>query len=766
MKIFYSVLLFLFISHLSIYGQLKTPIKNGSNIVSGARLDSIAWLKKHGSRNDKLGRRQGTNFGTPRTPAVDSGFTYLGEWDWGECRAVAIRGRYLYAGNGRLLQTFDISNPAQPHMVNQFLAEGGINDIILNDTLAYLSVGGVEVISISDSVHPAELGFLPLPGAYRMTAKDSIVYIIFDVVQGKIGAVSVSDPHSPVLRSWTYTAGHFPTLIVWVDHYLYVSNIVFVNSDLYDISQPDSFRYLGWAYIGSGAITAVAHDTLLYVGKDYGVIDVFGVSDVTNPVELSYIILDSTLTQQVSSLYLRDSSLYTGMVYPGLVKISVANPAMPKVTSVGIRRDDGFGRYKGYSIAVSESSFIVSSQTGFDVYVENPQDSIYNKSFFPSAGFGPLEITPDRIYVYLSNGSSGLQILNVSKPIGPVRIGAIGLHGAVYSTTLNGTYAYSAGIGVSALDISNLANPIELSYLPIAGGCYDIAYENGRAYVILDSGFAVIDVSNPVAIKLLGSYAPDIPFDQIAAKNGFVYLAGGDSGLIIYDARMPDSVKKVAQIAYPTYGIFINDTLLMAGDQGQLLIYNIKDPVNIVQIGQLLTPCNHSAIFGDPVRPTLYLTCSEISAIDYSNVAIPAFIAFRQGNFSDMTAAYAGRVYTYDVNYGLSIFQNDNVTSIGSPRLTLPTLFNLKQNYPNPTNPSTRIQFDIPYKSRITLKLFDVLGREVRTLFEGTRQAGSYDTEVDLNSLASGVYFYTLVATPEDGAVQPYSKTKKLLVIK
>ncbi|MDE3059126.1 MAG: T9SS type A sorting domain-containing protein, partial [Bacteroidota bacterium] len=76
----------------------------------------------------------------------------------------------------------------------------------------------------------------------------------------------------------------------------------------------------------------------------------------------------------------------------------------------------------------------------------------------------------------------------------------------------------------------------------------------------------------------------------------------------------------------------------------------------------------------------------------------------------------------------------------------LPTEFALSQNYPNPFNPTTRIGYSVPEKVHVTLKVYDVLGREVATLIDGERVQGRYETEFDGSRFASGVYVYRIQA--------------------
>ena len=83
----------------------------------------------------------------------------------------------------------------------------------------------------------------------------------------------------------------------------------------------------------------------------------------------------------------------------------------------------------------------------------------------------------------------------------------------------------------------------------------------------------------------------------------------------------------------------------------------------------------------------------------------------------------------------------------------------LSQNYPNPFNPKTIINFQLPKNNYVTLKIYDVMGREVETLVNERLQRGTYEVTFDASSLNSGVYFYKLTT---DG----FTETKKLILIK
>ena len=73
-----------------------------------------------------------------------------------------------------------------------------------------------------------------------------------------------------------------------------------------------------------------------------------------------------------------------------------------------------------------------------------------------------------------------------------------------------------------------------------------------------------------------------------------------------------------------------------------------------------------------------------------------------------------------------------------------PVKFGLYQNYPNPFNPSTTIKFDISTRSKVDLRIYDIIGREIAVLISETKEPGSYSVKFNASNLSSGIYFYRL----------------------
>ena len=105
------------------------------------------------------------------------------------------------------------------------------------------------------------------------------------------------------------------------------------------------------------------------------------------------------------------------------------------------------------------------------------------------------------------------------------------------------------------------------------------------------------------------------------------------------------------------------------------------------------------------------------------------------------------------------ILKTATVASIGDDALNTPLSFRLEQNYPNPFNPTTSIDYQLPTKSHVTLKVFDILGREIATLVNRVEEPGNKSVQFSAGNVASGMYFYRLQA----GA---FVESKKLLLLK
>ncbi len=146
---------------------------------------------------------------------------------------------------------------------------------------------------------------------------------------------------------------------------------------------------------------------------------------------------------------------------------------------------------------------------------------------------------------------------------------------------------------------------------------------------------------------------------------------------------------------------------------------------------------------------TYYFTCN------YNSDQWTLF-DYQPGMFSYNFVISDNKIFaaTFDGLY----YRNMTSTSI-KKKEELPVDYKLYQNYPNPFNPTTTIQYEIPESGFITLKIYDELGREVKTLINQYKNKGSHEINFNASQLSSGVYLYRLTAGD-------YLSTKKMLLLK
>lgn len=99
------------------------------------------------------------------------------------------------------------------------------------------------------------------------------------------------------------------------------------------------------------------------------------------------------------------------------------------------------------------------------------------------------------------------------------------------------------------------------------------------------------------------------------------------------------------------------------------------------------------------------------------------------------------------------------ITGISGNISSIPTVFKLHDNYPNPFNPATTIKYDLPKNSFVKIVIYDLLGKEVTKLVNEKKSAGSYEVQWDASNYASGTYFYKMETST-------YTEIKKMVLVK
>jgi len=290
--------------------------------------------------------------------------------------------------------------------------------------------------------------------------------------------------------------------------------------------------------------------------------------------------------------------------------------------------------------------------------------------------------------------------------------------GATRGLTFDGTYLWSAdngdgnsqnGAKIYKLDPNTGA--IIASYSPLGTSPNGLAWD-GQYLWHSDHGTGQIYKLDPSTVTVITSFsAPGgFPFD-LAWYDGYLYAVQGNTTTI--SKIDPATGTEVAQIQCTSSnsGRPFGLTAIPQGQAGVLLAADdYSDTMNEYDFAASAWNSQWSSLPAtypcglafDPQSGTLWVSCWETDSI-----------------------------YVYS-----------NFTGLASDPIWTPTDAGLFQNYPNPFNPATTIEYEIPAGAKVTLRVLDVLGREVTTLVNEYQAAGHYQTKWEAGDHPSGIYFY------------------------
>lgn len=350
--------------------------------------------------------------------------------------------------------------------------------------------------------------------------------------------------------------------------------------------------------------------------------------------------------------------------------------------------------------------------------------------------------------------------------------------------------------GLAVFDISNPDNPIQRGQIMAHPSNEDVQVDvdtaEKRAYVIagdpippvsgsISPGLRIVDVSDPDSLVELSSINLSIQCNGIHKVGNLAYIAASDtnaSALYIVDVSNPLAPDNIGKWTPSTRrslnSVFVKDNIAYLTFGITLTMLNVSDPSNL--------PTNPPYFLLDAEAMDVrvknnycfVLTTRSLWVFDITTPMQPIFI--------DKIAVFNEESRHFDISgeliyvsaIGIYIYRFSPSTSVSESDV-LPNNFMVYQNYPNPFNPATAIRFSVPRREHVTLKVFDVLGREVSTLVDEIKEVGVHNSTFSIRQLTknsklssgtpakggytSGVYFYQLRAGS-------YVETKKMILIK
>jgi hypothetical protein len=298
------------------------------------------------------------------------------------------------------------------------------------------------------------------------------------------------------------------------------------------------------------------------------------------------------------------------------------------------------------------------------------------------------------------------------------------------------------------------------------------------------SNLTLNSYSSPVFIDI----DKDSDFDIVSgALSGQVYLYVNNNGTFTQNTTMFSGID-VGWTSIPSLADLDNDgdlDLLVGSETGSDTKYFTNDSNNVFTVNtstfagvsfpsygrptlaDIDNDSDHDLIIGDGwgevyyyrnvgniATPSWVRADSMFAGIEVDQNAHPGFADLDGDGKKDMIIGEYNGNFTYYKNLFAEVTDVENETD-----LSIPIDFVLNQNYPNPFNPSTIISWQSPVAGWQSLKIYDVLGKEVVTLLDEYKLAGKYEIEFNGSTLSSGVYFYQLTG-------ENFTSIKKLILLK
>jgi photosystem II stability/assembly factor-like uncharacterized protein len=351
--------------------------------------------------------------------------------------------------------------------------------------------------------------------------------------------------------------------------------------------------------------------------------------------------------------------------------------------------------------------------------------------------------------LYGTNSIMDYELLN------PYRIQlAVGENGVVLKSTDNGETWILKDIGVTQTlrSVDVMTNSL-----------YIAAGDSGIIIRSVDKGESWSSVSSGVTENLNDIMFVQYPHQVVSASRGIVIgnngtiLISDDYGLT-WSPVSSNTAENLNSLHFAYENLIFaagnNGVMLKSNDLGESWTAvttgvqgNIYDVKLISETVCLATGENGLIIRSEDGGETWSVITSGVSTDLFT-------VNFGSSNAGIAAGENGTELYTNDG--GLSWENRESFNSISCREKNN---VKLSQNFPNPFNPTTKISYELPFNSYVSVKVYDMLGKEVRTLANGYQNAGSYNITFDASNLSSGLYFYTINAGS-------FVKTMKMILTK
>jgi YVTN family beta-propeller protein len=429
------------------------------------------------------------------------------------------------------------------------------------------------------------------------------------------------------------------------------------------------------------------------------------------------------------------------------------------------------GASSGYGIAANATTnrIYVADNSGNArlIVINGATNTVLTPITLSGSPYG-VAVNESTNQIYVTDGSSSLFVINGStNAVTTVSVGN-GVRNLAINPVTNRVYV--SNYNDNSISVVNTTTNTLVTTIPSCGGGFIAVNTNtNKIYSTLSGGnkVNVIDGStNTVTTTVnVGNNTEGIDVNTTTNR---VYVANRDDNSVsIIDGSTNIVIGSPVTVGTYPVGLAVNPVTnrIYTTNEGNYTVSSINANLTLpVELSSFTAKAIPTAV------QLIWTTATEKNNAGFSierssDAKTFATIGFLKGfgtttepktyNFTDRNASgkvtYRLKQIDFDGKYEYS-------KTVEAEAAT-PKAFSLEQNYPNPFNPTTNVGYVIPLTSAVTLRVYDVLGREVATLVNTTQSAGRYEVAFEASKFASGVYFYRLQAGN-------FSEMKKMLLVK
>lgn len=393
-------------------------------------------------------------------------------------------------------------------------------------------------------------------------------------------------------------------------------------------------------------------------------------------------------------------------------------------------------------------------------------------------------------FLYANGGDfGGTRIMDISDPVNPLQVGSYGKGSTpyVHDAFVRNDTLYAAAINAGRLDIvdltvkghytQNTTSKIVSSvptvpearthqvWLSDDGRTMFVATEAPSATITNPYKLHIYDISNRNAPVETASWVSSATasIHNVFVKGNFLYIAYYGDGLRVLDVSNPANPIEVAFFdtypgprkagdhavfhgAWGVYPYFPSGKVAVSDMNSGLYVFTVNEKPGGSVVGivrDALTNAPLSGVTVTVLETGRSQTTSATGIYRYGTAAGMHAVLFAKNGYTADTLSIVTIAGTTDTVY---VHLAPAVTGAGRDDISLPGMFHLEQNRPNPFNPSTSIGFTLSSAQFVDLSVYDLLGRRIATLVRGQRPAGRHVAAFSAASIPSGVYLYKLTA--------------------